>query len=70
MMRRFMLGLIRAYQLVISPHLGQCCRFHPTCSCYAQEAIAKYGPLKGVALSGRRILRCHPFNEGGIDPVP
>ncbi len=70
MIRRFMLGLIRAYQLVISPHMGQCCRFHPSCSCYAQEAITKYGPLKGAALSGRRILRCHPFNEGGIDPVP
>ncbi|HTP40081.1 MAG TPA: membrane protein insertion efficiency factor YidD [Steroidobacteraceae bacterium] len=70
MIRRFFIALIRGYQLLISPLLGQCCRFHPTCSCYAQQAIAKYGPLKGVALSGRRILRCHPFNEGGIDPVP
>jgi len=50
--------------------MGQCCRFHPTCSCYAREAIARHGPLKGMVLSGRRILRCHPFNEGGIDPVP
>jgi hypothetical protein len=69
-MRRFLIAIIRGYQLLISPYLGQCCRFHPTCSCYAQEAIARHGPLKGVALSGRRILRCHPFNEGGTDPVP
>ncbi|MEJ0099556.1 MAG: membrane protein insertion efficiency factor YidD [Pseudomonadota bacterium] len=69
-MRRFLVALIKGYQLLISPHLGQCCRFHPSCSCYAQEAIARHGALKGVALSGRRILRCHPFNEGGIDPVP
>ncbi len=69
-MRRFLIALIRGYQLVISPHLGQCCRFHPTCSCYAQEAISRHGALKGAALTSRRILRCHPFNEGGIDPVP
>ncbi|MFO7326524.1 MAG: membrane protein insertion efficiency factor YidD [Pseudomonadota bacterium] len=69
-MRRFLIALIRGYQLAISPLLGQCCRFHPSCSCYAREAIEKHGPLKGLSLSARRLLRCHPFNEGGIDPVP
>jgi uncharacterized protein len=69
-MRRILIGLIKGYQLVISPHLGQCCRFHPTCSCYAREAIERHGPLKGLSLTTRRILRCHPLNEGGIDPVP
>jgi uncharacterized protein len=69
-MRRFLIAIIKGYQLIISPHLGQCCRFHPSCSCYAQQAIERYGPLRGLSLSTRRILRCHPFNEGGIDPVP
>jgi uncharacterized protein len=69
-MRRILIGLIKAYQALISPHLGQCCRFHPSCSCYASEAIAKHGPLKGVAYASKRILRCHPLNEGGFDPVP
>ncbi|MDQ2640165.1 MAG: membrane protein insertion efficiency factor YidD [Pseudomonadota bacterium] len=69
-MRRFMIAIIRGYQLFISPHLGQCCRFHPTCSCYAQEAIERHGAVRGLSLTTRRILRCHPFNEGGIDPVP
>ena len=69
-MRRIIIGLIKLYQLVISPHLGQCCRFHPTCSCYATEALARHGALKGGALTVRRVFRCHPFNEGGFDPVP
>jgi uncharacterized protein len=69
-MRRFLIGLIRGYQVVISPHLGQCCRFHPSCSCYAAEAIRKHGPLKGVSLTAWRLLRCNPYNQGGIDPVP
>ncbi|MEO8315924.1 MAG: membrane protein insertion efficiency factor YidD [Pseudomonadota bacterium] len=69
-MRRFLIGLIKGYQTVISPHLGQCCRFHPSCSCYAQQAIERHGPIKGLSLTTRRILRCHPFTEGGIDPVP
>jgi putative membrane protein insertion efficiency factor len=62
--------LIRAYQLTLSPLLGQHCRYHPTCSAYANEAIAKYGFLRGTVLGIRRLLRCHPFHEGGIDPVP
>jgi len=62
--------LIRAYQLTLSPLLGQHCRYHPTCSAYASEAITKHGFLRGTALGIRRLLRCHPFHEGGIDPVP
>jgi uncharacterized protein len=69
-MRRFLIGLVKGYQLVISPHLGQCCRFHPTCSCYATEAFQRHGALKGSALTARRVLRCHPFHDGGYDPVP
>ena len=64
------LALIRLYQLVISPLFPPSCRFHPTCSSYSFEAISKYGPLKGGYLSVKRILRCHPRNPGGFDPVP
>lgn len=63
-------GLIRAYQLLISPVLPPSCRFTPSCSAYAIEAIAKHGAVKGSVLAGRRICRCHPWNEGGYDPVP
>jgi uncharacterized protein len=63
-------GTIRAYQLLISPHLGQCCRFHPSCSDYARQAIERHGPFQGLSLTTRRILRCNPLNEGGFDPVP
>jgi len=62
--------LIRLYQLLISPLLPPSCRFVPTCSAYAFEAITKYGPFKGVYLATRRVLRCHPFHPGGFDPVP
>jgi putative membrane protein insertion efficiency factor len=64
------LALIRLYQVTLSPLFGTRCRFHPTCSAYAQEAIAKYGVMKGTYLGTRRLLRCHPFHEGGVDPVP
>jgi putative membrane protein insertion efficiency factor len=64
------LFLIRAYQLTLSPLLGNRCRYHPTCSAYAREAIDKYGFLRGTSLGIRRLLRCHPFHAGGIDPVP
>jgi len=63
-------GTIRAYQLLISPHLGQCCRFYPSCSDYARQSIERHGPLKGLSLTTKRILRCNPLNEGGFDPVP
>ena len=62
--------LIRFYQTCISPFLGSNCRFHPTCSAYALESIKTYGCIKGVWLSTQRIIKCHPFHPGGIDPVP
>jgi putative membrane protein insertion efficiency factor len=64
------LALIRLYQITLSPLFGTRCRFHPTCSVYAQEAIAKFGVLRGTYLGARRLLRCHPLHAGGIDPVP
>ena len=62
--------LIRGYQLAISPLFGPRCRFYPSCSHYAMEAIETHGALRGTWLSIRRIARCHPFHEGGFDPVP
>ena len=62
--------MIRGYQLFISPVLPPSCRFTPSCSQYALEAVARYGALKGTWLGGRRLLRCHPWNPGGYDPVP
>lgn len=62
--------LIRGYQLVISPILGPRCRFTPTCSHYAIEAIKLHGMVKGCWLAGLRLVKCHPLNEGGYDPVP
>ncbi len=71
MIRRFLLGAIRLYQRRISPGLPPRCRFIPTCSQYAAEAIAKYGAAKGCWLALKRFLRCHPFYKGDIyDPVP
>ncbi len=61
---------IRFYQVLISPILGPRCRFTPTCSHYAIEAIKLHGILKGCWLAGSRLIKCHPFNEGGYDPVP
>jgi putative membrane protein insertion efficiency factor len=61
---------IRAYQLVISPLLGPRCRFHPSCSVYAVDAIRQRGPVVGLWLTVRRLGRCHPWNPGGLDPVP
>jgi putative membrane protein insertion efficiency factor len=68
--RQILIGFIRAYQLILSPWLGPRCRFYPSCSCYAHAAIEKHGALRGGWLALRRLLRCHPFNEGGYDPVP
>jgi putative membrane protein insertion efficiency factor len=70
-MRKLLLLLIRFYQRAISPHFPGCCRFRPTCSAYAFEAIQKYGVIKGGRLALRRILRCRPFYRGDVyDPVP
>ena len=69
-MKAVALALIRVYQLTLSPLLGTHCRYHPTCSVYASEAISKYGFFRGAWLGARRLLRCHPLHAGGIDPVP
>jgi putative membrane protein insertion efficiency factor len=63
-------AMIRVYQLLISPLLGPRCRFMPSCSAYAAEAIAVHGPARGLWLGARRVLRCHPWGDGGYDPVP
>ncbi|MBI5118501.1 membrane protein insertion efficiency factor YidD [Candidatus Poribacteria bacterium] len=69
-MRRLLAFFIKVYKLFLSPLLPPACRFYPTCSEYALEAITKYGAFKGSYLALRRILRCHPLCEGGWDPVP
>ena len=69
-MKRALLWLIRFYRAAISPTHAPCCRFTPTCSQYALEAVEKYGALKGGFLALRRILRCNPLCKGGYDPVP
>jgi putative membrane protein insertion efficiency factor len=68
-MRHVLIYLIKLYQKFISPMFAPSCRFYPTCSEYAVQAITKYGALKGGAKATWRILRCNPFNKGGIDPV-
>ena len=69
-MRQVAALLIRLYQLTVSPLLGPRCRFYPSCSHYALEALARFGFLRGSWLAVRRIGRCHPWNPGGLDPVP
>ncbi len=69
-MKHIALFLIRIYRLFISPLLGHHCRFDPTCSAYTYEALKKHGFLRGISLGGKRILKCHPFHQGGIDPIP
>lgn len=69
-MRNLVTGLIRLYQLLLSPVLGSNCRFHPTCSRYAIEAIDAHGVTRGSWLAIRRVTKCHPWHPGGIDPVP
>lgn len=69
-MRRVLIGTVRLYQIVVSPLLGPNCRFHPSCSQYAIEALTKHGALRGGYYAVRRILRCQPFHAGGYDPVP
>ena len=69
-MRLLLITLIKAYKLLISPLLGPRCRFYPSCSSYGLEAIQLHGAAKGSYLTLRRLLKCHPFHEGGVDPVP
>ncbi|MFR0688959.1 membrane protein insertion efficiency factor YidD [Pseudomonas sp. NY15437] len=69
-MRRLALLLIQFYRYAISPMMGRHCRFYPSCSCYAQEAIETHGFLRGGWLAARRLGRCHPWHPGGYDPVP
>lgn len=67
---RSLMLLVRGYQIAISPALPSACRFFPSCSQYALEALDRHGALKGSWLAARRLVRCHPFHPGGVDPVP
>ena len=69
-MKTVLVGLIYFYRIVLSPILGGQCRFHPSCSHYAEEAIQKHGSLRGGLMAIKRILRCGPWHPGGFDPVP
>ncbi len=69
-MSRILIALIKLYRLILSPYVGQHCRFTPTCSCYAIESVEKHGAWRGFILALKRLLRCHPWAEGGYDPVP
>ncbi len=70
MMRRLLMALVRGYRLLLSPSLGSACRFEPTCSLYALQALEKHGAGMGSYLTARRLVRCHPWCAGGPDPVP
>lgn len=69
-LRALLVGTIRLYQRVLSPLLGPRCRFYPSCSSYAIEALERHGAMRGSWLAARRLCRCHPLHEGGFDPVP
>jgi putative membrane protein insertion efficiency factor len=69
-MRKLARLIIRAYQLMVSPFIGNHCRFYPSCSQYAIEAIERFGVVRGSGLALRRLSRCHPWHPGGVDPVP
>jgi len=70
MLKAILIGLVKGYQNIISPHLPMACRYHPSCSQYMIEAVQKHGALKGVWLGMKRIGRCHPWGGHGFDPVP
>jgi putative membrane protein insertion efficiency factor len=70
MLKKFLLGLITLYRWTLSPFLGSRCRFYPSCSQYAAEAIETHGAARGAWLALKRIAKCHPFHAGGVDPVP
>ncbi|HET8665122.1 MAG TPA: membrane protein insertion efficiency factor YidD [Nocardioides sp.] len=69
-MRYLLIGFLRLYRFFISPLYGQVCRYHPSCSTYALQAVTEYGAIRGSWLAVRRLLRCHPWAAGGYDPVP
>ena len=69
-MKYLLIWLLKAYRFAISPLYGQVCRYHPTCSAYALEAVTRHGSLRGSWLAARRVGRCHPWAAGGYDPVP
>ncbi len=69
-MKRLVLQLLKGYSYLISPLLGNNCRYYPSCSAYTREAVEIHGVRRGLWMGARRILRCHPFHEGGYDPVP
>lgn len=68
--RQFLMGLVKAYRLVLSPWLGSSCRFEPTCSAYSLQALEQHGAAAGSYLTLKRLVRCHPWCDGGHDPVP
>ena len=70
MMRALLMGLVRGYRLLLSPWIGSACRFEPTCSVYSLQALEQHGAAAGSYLTMRRLARCHPWCEGGLDPVP
>jgi putative membrane protein insertion efficiency factor len=70
MIRVLLVAMLRAYKGVVSPFLPPACRFYPSCSEYAEQALVKHGVLRGSILSAKRLARCHPWHPGGIDPVP
>lgn len=68
-MKKILIGIINFYRRYLSPLKKPCCRFYPTCSEYALEAVTKYGAVKGTYLAAKRVLKCNPFNSGGYDPL-
>lgn len=69
-LRPVLVGFLKAYRLLISPLYGQVCRYYPSCSAYALEAVQVHGSIRGSWLAARRLIRCHPWAAGGVDPVP
>ena len=70
MLSKLLIACVRAYQILLGAHMGNCCRFEPSCSNYSIEALRRHGAWRGLWLTGRRVLRCHPFGPSGYDPVP